>query len=89
MLRVLVAVLSILLGSSWRGLSADTLYPDAGTPTRWFVSLDTNQDGYLDARELRLAPKWPAAVSSADANRDARIDHTEFLSLLDRMQARR
>jgi Ca2+-binding EF-hand superfamily protein len=73
----------------WQGLVADPLYPEAGTPTHWFVSLDRNQDGYLDAQELRLQPEWAQAVAAADHDRDARIDHTEFLSLLDRMQARR
>ena len=89
MLRVLLAVLPAMLWSPWQGLFADPVYPAAGTPTHWFLSLDQDQDGYLDAQELRLAPKWASTVSLSDQDRDGRIDHTEFLSLLDRMQARR
>jgi len=89
MLRVLPVVLPAMLWSPWQGLVADPLYPDAGTPTRWFLSLDRDQDGYLDGRELQLRPEWAQAVRTADRNRDLRIDHSEFLSLLDRLLARR
>jgi len=73
----------------WQGLVADPLYPDAGTPTRWFLSLDKDRDGYLDSRELQLHPEWAQAVRTADRDHDWRIDHREFLSLLDRLRARR
>lgn len=93
MSRVLLAVLSTLslavLGSPWRSAAAEPLYPNAGTPTQWFLSLDRNQDGFLDRSELRLRPAWAQALAAADKNHDLRIDHSEFLSLLDRMQARR
>lgn len=71
------------------GSATEPLYPHAGTPTQWFLSLDRDRDGYLDAGELRLRPEWAQALAAADQNRDRRIDHSEFLSLLDRMYARR
>lgn len=82
-------MLSTLLWSPWQGLAADPLYPDAGTPTRWFLSLDRDQDGYLDNRELQLRPELAQAVRAVDRNHDLRIDHSEFLSLLDRLLVRR
>ena len=78
-----------MLWFPWQGLFADPLYPDAGTPTHWFVSLDGDQDGYLDRAELRVRPEWAQALAAADQDRDGRIDHSEFLSLLDRLYARR
>lgn len=78
-----------MLWFPWQGLNAESLYPNAGTPTHWFVSLDGDQDGYLDDAELRLRPEWGHRLAAADLNRDGRIDHREFLSLLDRLYARR
>ncbi len=93
MLRVLLAVLPILivaaLGLPWQSLAAEPLYPNAGTPTQWFMSLDTNHDGYLDDNELQLRPEWAKALAEADHNLDQLIDHSEFMSLLDRMLSRR
>lgn len=89
MLRVLLAVLPVALGLPWQTLAAEPLYPHAGTPTQWFMSLDTNHDGYLDDRELQLRPEWAKALAESDHNQDQRIDHSEFLSLLDRMHSRR
>lgn len=93
MLRVLLVVLHAIslaaLGLPWQSLAAEPLYPNAGTPTQWFLSLDRNQDGYLDRSELRLRPEWAQALAAADKNRDQLIDHSEFMSLLDRMHARR
>lgn len=93
MLRVLFAVLPILivaaLGLPWQALAAESLYPHAGTPTQWFMSLDVNHDGYLDEHELQLRPEWAKALAESDHNQDRRIDHREFLSLLDRMHSRR
>ncbi|MFN2309759.1 MAG: EF-hand domain-containing protein [Gammaproteobacteria bacterium] len=88
MLRVLYAVPTALLWLAC-GVVAEPLYPHAGTPTRWFLSLDRNHDGYLDPAELHLKPGWARALAAADQNRDGRIDHSEFLSLLDRMHTRR
>ena len=78
-----------MLWFPWQGLNAELLYPNPGTPTHWFVSLDGDQDGYLDDAELRLRPEWGHSLAAADQNRDGRIDHREFLSLLDRLYARR
>lgn len=89
MLRVLPVVLPAMLWFPWQGLCAELLYPNAGTPTHWFVSLDRDQDGYLDDAELRVRPERGHARAAADQNRDGRIDHSEFLSLLDRLYARR
>lgn len=89
MSRVLYAVLPALLWLASPGVVAEPLYPHAGTPTHWFLSLDRDQDGYLDTDELRLRPEWAQALAAADQDRDGRIGHSEFLSLLDRMHARR
>lgn len=86
---MLPAVLTALFWPASPGVVAEPLYPHAGTPTHWFLSLDRNRDGYLDAGELRLRPAWAQALAAADQNRDRLIDHSEFLSLLDRMHARR
>lgn len=86
MLRLLTVA---ALGPAWQTSFAGPIYPDAGTPTQWFLSLDTDQDGYLDDRELRLRPEWAQALAAADRNQDRRIDHSEFMSLLDRMHSRR
>ena len=77
------------LGLAWQISFAGSIYPNAGTPTQWFLSLDTDHDGYLDDRELRLRPAWAKALAEADRNQDRRIDHSEFMSLLDRMHSRR
>lgn len=79
----------VALGLPWQTASAEPIYPNAGTPTHWFLSLDTDQDGYLDDRELQLRPEWAKALAAADRNQDRRIDHSEFMSLLDRMHSRR
>lgn len=86
---MLYAVLPALFWPVSSGVVAEPLYPHAGTPTQWFLSLDRNRDGYLDPGELRLSPAWAQVLAAADQNRDRRIDHSEFLSLLDRMHARR
>lgn len=86
---MLCAVLPALFWPVSSGVAAEPLYPHAGTPTHWFLSLDRNRDGYLDSGELRLRPAWAQALAAADQNRDRLIDHSEFLSLLDRMHARR
>ena len=83
------AVLCVLVAAPAARLMADPLYANAGTPTRLFLSLDRDADGYLDAAELAAAPDWLLTAGRDDVNQDTRIDHIEFLSLLDRLDARR
>ena len=85
MLRVLLVVLCL----PWHGLAAEPLYADAGTPTGHFLSLDSDGDGYLNDSELSAAPAWAREAGSVDRDQNALIDHSEFLSLLDRLSARR
>lgn len=86
---MLPLLIVVALGLPWQTLTAEPIYPHAGTPTQWFMSLDANHDGYLDEYELQLRPEWAKALAEADHNQDQLIDHREFLSLLDRMHARR
>lgn len=83
------AVLGLLAVVPAAHLVADPLYVNAGTPTRLFLSLDQDADGYLDTAELAAAPDWLRAAGHGDVNQDTRIDHIEFLSLLDRLVMRR
>ena len=85
MLRVLLVVLWL----PWHGLAAQGLYAGAGTPTGHFLSLDRDEDGFLDQRELSVVPQWAREADSVDRDGNALIDHREFLRLLDRLGLRR
>jgi hyperosmotically inducible periplasmic protein len=57
-----------------------------------FIELDTNRDGFLSQDEVRNIRGYAGPFNEADANRDRKLDSSEFLkaeSLADRAYAGR
>lgn len=56
--------------------------PDASAPHKAMVLHDTNNDGFLDAKELEQVPGLKAAFKSLDSNHDGKISEQEIADRL-------
>lgn len=59
--------------------AAQATEPVAGK-TISFSQLDTNRDGYIDAKEADASPEIMRLMSTADKDKDGRLSANEFLA---------
>lgn len=70
-----VAVLGLLGGNS---NAADPAVGSMDTGAKGFLAFDTNQDGFVDAKEAHVNPVLEQSFDAVDMNKDGRLSMEEF-----------